>query len=86
MSEGRQGDMPEKLYKHRIGRILRYDPWNDDAEPGDKMVDAEGNAYLLERSTGWGKRAAGELTPRRIKPPHPTAKAAIRNGQIWWVW
>ena len=78
--------MPEKVYKHRVGRILRFNPWNFDAEPGDKMIDHNGVAYLLRQSTGWGKRSVGELTHHRIKPPHPDAKAVIRGDQMWWVW
>lgn len=78
--------MPEKLFKNRIGNILHYDPYNFDAEAGDKMVDSEGKLFRLVESSGFQKRKSGELTPVRIYPPIPEAKAIIRNKQIWWVW
>ena len=58
-----------KKYRTKA-RILKYNPWNQDAEPGDIMI-GEGKLFRLEESHGWGRRTAGELYCREIKPPAP---------------
>ena len=76
-----------KVYRKRGGRVLDYDPWNFDAEVGDFMIDTVGRLYRLEESRGRDKAMSGDLTPRRIKPPHPTATATCgTDGLIRWCW
>ncbi|MFA5238399.1 MAG: hypothetical protein WC476_01650 [Phycisphaerae bacterium] len=64
-------------------KILPYNERNWDAEPGDIMVMEDGRVWRLTESTGWGKRAAGELTPREIKKPG--FKGSIQKGKLVWV-
>ena len=60
----------------RTGRILPYNPWNLDAEPGDKMIDPKGNVYRLEE-----RGQDSELYPRKINPP---SKRAVKINNVWY--
>ena len=64
-------------------KVLWYNPWKEDAEPGDIMVSRDGKAFRLCQSNGRNKRALGELTPREIKKPGK--KATIDNGKLKWI-
>jgi len=62
----------------RTGKIIAYNPWNLDAEPGDKMIDYRGNVYRLEE-----RGQDPELYPRKINPP---GKRAVKINNIWyWI-
>jgi hypothetical protein len=74
-----------KRLNNRKGRCLAYDPWNQDAEPGDYMVDAAGRVFRLTESEGRNRRDAGELSMRRIAPPAGYTKATLQDGRITWV-
>ena len=77
--------MNRQKMKKGKGKNLPYNPWNQDAEPGDRMIGA-GSAYLLVESRSWGKRSAGELSAIRIKSPIKGAQAIIENGEAYWEW
>lgn len=63
--------------------VLRYNPWNFDAEPGDIMVSHDGRAWRLYESNGRQKAAAGELSMRELK--RKGMKATIENNKLAWV-
>jgi len=71
--------------RRRSARVYHWNPWNPDIEIGDLLVDHRGKLYRAEASTGWGKRKAGDLTPREIKPPDDTMKAIIVGDEVFWV-
>lgn len=76
--------------RKRSSKVWGYSSWNWDAECGDLMVrHASGELFRLEESSGRNKAAAGELTPRLIKPPVKGARAEIRNingtDEVFWV-
>lgn len=75
--------MNKRYRRKRSSKVLNFDSWNFDAEPGDLMVDYRGKLFRLEQSSGWGKRNAGELTPREIKPPKGCI-AVILDNEIYW--
>lgn len=64
---------------------MRYNPWNQDAEAGDYMVGLNGDVWRLVVSNGWGKRSAGELSMRRVKPPAGFKRGELVQGKIHWV-
>jgi len=70
--------------RSRKGRFLAWNPWNWDIEIGDKLITADGKLYRAEASSGRGKRTAGELYPREIKPPVEGAKAVLIDGVGYW--
>ncbi len=76
------------MHKQPVGRftVFQYRDNNPggNLEVNDWIVDREGDVYRLVESSGWGKRAAGELTPRSVKPPVEGAKAVFRDGKWWW--
>jgi len=72
-----------KQYRGR-GRVFRYNPWNEDADPGDVMV-GYGQAWFLYTSRGRHKSARGELSMRLLKPPSPDLVAVIHEGKLWWA-
>src|SRR5713101_5121799 len=74
-----------RFRKRKAARVWRYNPWAWDAEAGDLMVSHNGILMRLEESNGWGKRCAGELTPRTIKPPQPGLIAEIIGDDVWWL-
>lgn len=74
-----------KQLRNRKGQCLPYSERNFEAEPGDYMVDMFGQVFRLEESSGWGKRNAGELTPRTIHPPKGYSHAILKDGKIFWV-
>ncbi|MFA4971831.1 MAG: hypothetical protein WC683_04410 [bacterium] len=67
----------------RTGGVWPYNEHNEDAMPGDIMVDLNGAVWKLDHSRGWGKRMLGELTPTQIKRPGKRGK--IIEGQLVWV-
>lgn len=71
--------------RRRAVAVLRFNPWNCDAEPGDLMVGSEGSLVRLE-SARTSAAAAGELYPRLIHPPKRGMLAAIIDGEVWWLW
>ena len=71
--------------RRRSSTVWHYNARAWDAEPGDLMVTHDGILYRLTESSGWGKREAGELTPRTIKPPHPGLFAVIHEDEVWWA-
>jgi len=71
--------------RRRSSTVWHFNARAWDAEPGDLMVTHDGTLYRLEESSGWGKREAGELTPRTIKPPRPELYAVIHEGEVWWA-
>ena len=74
------------LYRNRKGRVLPFNPWNYDIEEGDILVrNIDGAAFRAEESSGRNKRDMGELTPRRLKPPHPGMTAIIEDGKMYWI-
>ena len=75
----------EKYRKRKTARILQWNPWNWEAESGDIMISLQGKAYRLEPSSGWNKRCAGELYPRKIKCPTGFNRAIIKNGEMYWI-
>jgi len=77
--------MNRKKMRKGKGKNLPYNPWNQDAEAGDRMV-GDGVVFLLTESSGWGKRSAGELSARRIKPPVEGAQAVLEDSEIYWEW
>jgi hypothetical protein len=74
-----------KYRRKRSSKVLAYNPWNFNAEPGDLMVDHSGNLFRLEENPSPIIRAGGELRPRRIKPKKTNMKAKIINKEIYWV-
>lgn len=82
---GSLGRFVRRYRRRKTSRVWRYHPLNTDAEPGDLMVAYDGRLFRLEESSGWGKRMAGELTLRTIKPPRLGLRAELREGEIWWV-
>jgi hypothetical protein len=75
-----------KVRKYRSkARVLHWDPWNEDIEPGDLLVDLHGHLFRAAQSRGRNKAAMGELTPITIKPPSPELRAKIIDGEVWWV-
>lgn len=75
---------PERIVSRSKARILGWNPWNQNTEPGDIMVDeSAGKAYRLETGSGFFKRTRGELYPREIKKPG--YRAVIENGKLIWV-
>lgn len=63
------------LLKTQTRRVMKRQPiaivndWSEDAEAG-QVVMYRGWPHLLTESWGRNKRAAGELTPVKLKPPH----------------
>lgn len=66
-------------------KVHHYNPWNEEAQPGDLVVDMKGRLFCLMESNGRNKRAAGDLTPKQIKPPLPDLCATIIDNKVWWV-
>jgi len=62
--------------------ILRYNPWNFDAESGDIMVGF-GRAWRLYDRKGSPSSAAGQLLMRELKKKGK--KAIIQNNELIWV-
>jgi hypothetical protein len=62
--------------------VLRYNPWNLDAESGDIMVGG-GRAWRLYERRGGPKAAAGELCMRELK--RKGMKATIKDGKLFWI-
>lgn len=55
-------------------------------EEGDLIVESEhGRLYRAEASSGADKRAAGDLTPRLIRPPLEGLRAIRVGDDIWWA-
>jgi hypothetical protein len=81
------GTQRVKKYRRRGGKVYLWNPWNFSAEVGDFMI-RDGKLFKLAESLGWGKRCAGELTPKEIQPPNPEAKASYdpHNDEILWKW
>lgn len=63
-------------------KVLPYNPWNFDAEPGDIMV-GNGRAWRLYERKGSPSAAAGELCMRELK--RKGMKAIIEDGQLRWI-
>ena len=78
--------MPRKKMKKGKGRNLLFNPWNHDAEIGDRMIAYSGTAYLLYESNGRNKASAGILSMRIINPPVKGARAILENGTAYWEW
>jgi len=73
-------------YRRKKGNVYGYNERNWNAEVGDYMVTLYGKLVRLEESTGRNKSAAGELTPRTIKPPRTGWIAVIVDGnRIFWA-
>ncbi len=64
-------------------KVLTYNPWNFDAEPGDIMVGCTGEAWRLYERRGGPRAAAGELCMRRLK--RKGMKAEIKDNKLVWV-
>lgn len=62
--------------------VLRYNPWNQDAEPGDIMVGG-GRAWRLYERKGGPRSASGELSMRELKKKGK--RATIENGELVWI-
>jgi elongation factor P hydroxylase len=65
------------------------DSWNDNLEVGDRVyvwVEYKKTAtmYDLVESRGWGKAAAGELTPVCVKKDGKARIAVLDNGVWYW--
>jgi hypothetical protein len=64
--------------------------WNFNIEEGDLLIDSKsGTLFRAVPSSGWGKRMAGELTPKRVKPPRPGLRV-VREGKeeesrVYWT-
>jgi len=71
--------------RRRSSTVWHFNARAWDAEPGDLMVTRDGILYRLTESSGWGKREAGELTPRTIHPPRAGLCAVIHEGEVWWA-
>jgi len=74
-----------KLTKRQLreGKILPYDPWNFNAEPGDIMVAVfSGRAWRLYEPPGQAAKA-GELSMRELKKPG--MKAILEDGKLKWI-
>ncbi len=68
----------------KIFKVLGYNPWNFDAQPGDIMVDrSTGKAWRLYERKGGPSAAAGELQMYPLKKPG--FRATIQNGQLVWI-
>lgn len=77
--------VPIKRYRRRrSANVMGYHFRNFGIEEGDLLVTHDGILYRAEASSGWGKRCAGELTPRTIHPPEPGLVASIIAGEVWW--
>lgn len=70
--------------KRKTTRVLGWNPYNFDAEPGDLMV-GHGKLYRLEDRRIGPMAALGELYPREIQPPSPNLKAIKLEGEVFWV-
>lgn len=66
-----------KMRKQIVGR---FNPWNFDAEVGDRVIDFGDNVYDLRESRGRNKAALGELTPVLVK----TNKKAVNIDGVWY--
>lgn len=77
-------DKPIRYRKHRKTRVLRFNPWNFDAEPGDLMVANGVQLFRLEEARTPSVSAVGELYPRVIKPPHPGMRPWLVDDEVWW--
>ncbi len=70
--------------KTQTRRVVKPQPkgtlnaWDFNAEVGDVLADITGKIFKLYESTGRNKAAAGELTPREIKPRY-------QPGDLLWV-
>ena len=64
------------------GRVLPWNVWNFDAEPGDIMVTWDGRAFRLYSYPG-PIAAVGELSTRELK--RAGKKAQILEGRLVWV-
>ena len=62
--------------------VLRYNPWNFDAEPGDIMVKQDGTAYRLYERKDSNISASGELFMRQLK--REGHKATIQKDELVW--
>lgn len=69
--------------KNKRGRVMKYNPWNHDAEPGDIMV-AEGRAWRLYETPGRNAKA-GILSMRELKKAGYRATKELENEKelIW---
>lgn len=59
--------------------------WNFDHEVNDRVVDLNGNLFRLIESSGRNKRAAGELSTKKINPPEDGMKLRKIDGEWFWV-
>jgi hypothetical protein len=75
-----------KLFKKRNKtKILSYNPWNFDAEPGDLMISLLcGKLMRLEESRG-NAGSMGILYPRFIHPPIGYDKIICIQDKLYWV-
>jgi hypothetical protein len=65
------------------GKVLPYDPYNFNAEPGDIMVDfVNGRAWRLYETPGARSRS-GELSMRELKKPGMIA--TIQENKLVWI-
>ena len=80
----------------KLGRRLRkqptavYNPRNFNLEAGDrvyKWVQFQKSATMVDlvESRGWGKRAAGELTPKPVTKNGKPRIAVIKEGIWYWL-
>jgi len=77
----KHGSSKKRSYKI-MPKVLRYNPWNFDAEPGDIMVSHDGRAWKLYDRPGSAKSCAGELSQRELKKPG--CLADIVDGKLVW--
>lgn len=79
-----EGGKRIKHRKRKDTKILGWNPWNFDAEPGDLMV-GHGKLYRLEDRKRGNMAAAGELYPRLIKPPVEGLFAILDGEDVFWI-
>lgn len=60
------------------------DDWDEDAEPGDRVL-YRGWPHDLRESTGRNKRATGELTPVRVRCPYGKPGDILYVKEAWSV-
>ena len=75
----------KRYRKRKKAKVWHFTSRNWEVEPGDLMVHMQGDLFRLEESSGWGKRCAGELYPRKIKPPPGYDRATIKDGEVYWT-
>lgn len=77
-------ELEEIRVRNKRGRVLAYNPWNRDAEPGDIMV-SEGRAWRLYTRKDGPRACAGELSMRELKKQGYIAYKEVGNetGLIW---